>query len=416
MSNSIHPIFNSSARVVARAAAGLFLVLLLGGAPPVAAFDLDLLSSETDVERVKTIDHLAVQTRDGVVLLARWYIKGSMTPLPDPVIAEFLHARATHSGDAEWRDAAQAMTGSWAGLHHNDYLKWGAVDSLRSDIPRLTDGAPRRFKSVTDEAGLLSLFTMAWQASGKEMFRRAATRTADDLLGWSLQGETFRSWTSNEPDTLMGPAATADDAAWTAAKMLEASIVFKEPRFGPAWLARRVQETAPANWNPEQASSSPADTIAAARASLAWVRYARWTHADSLFDLAESCLDSLSLAATQPTRDMPIFAARAAAGLALELIERPSVMAYIVGDSLGPATRELAEAAVRAWRPGRLVQVRSADATDLLYPASGDGTPLAYVCSGELCAPPTSDPDEVASLIRSFALPDPPAATATPGQ
>lgn len=416
MTNSTHPAFLPPARMVARAAVGLFLLLLLGGAPPVAAFDLDFLPSGAEVERERTIDHLAVQTRDGLVMLGRWYIQGTMTPIPDPVTAEFLLARATHRGESEWRDAALAMTGSWAGLHHNDYLKWGAIDSLRADIPRVADGAPRRFKSVTDEAGLLSLFTMAWQASGKEMFRRAATRTAEDLLGWSLHGETLRAWAATEPDTLMGPVAGADDVARVAAQMVEASIIFSEPRWRPDWLARRVREAAPVNWLPAGAPNSPADTIATARAALALVRYGRWTHADSLFELAESCLDPLSLATTKQTRDMPIFAARAAAGLALEFLARPGVMAYIVGDSLGHATRTLADAAVRAWRPGRLVQVRSAGAPDLLYPPSGDGKPLAYVCSGELCAPPTSDPDEVTSLVRTFSLPDPPAATATPGQ
>jgi len=416
MTNSTHPAFPSPARMVARAAVGIFLLLMTGAAPPVAAFDLDFLPSEAEVERERAIDHLAVQTRDGLVMLGRWYIQGSMTPIPDPVTAEFLLTRATHRGESEWRDAALAMTGSWAGLHHNDYLKWGAIDSLRADIPGLPDGAPRRFKSVTDEAGILSLFTMAWQASGKEMFRRAATKTAEDLLDWSVEGETLRAWTSTDPDILMGPPATADDVARVAAQLVEASIIFNEPRWRPEWLARRVHEGAPLNWNPAPAPTSPADTIATARAALALVRHGRWTHADSLFEQAESSLEPLSLATTPQTRDMPIFAARAAAGLALEFLARPGVMAYIVGDSLGPATRTLADAAVRAFRPGRLVQVRSAGAPDLLYPASADGKPLAYVCSGELCAPPTSDPDEVTELVKTFSLPDPPAGAATPGQ
>jgi uncharacterized protein YyaL (SSP411 family) len=156
-----------------------------------------------------------------------------------------------------------------------------------------------------------------------------------------------------------------------------------------------------------------ADTLAVAESALALVRRAMWTHADSLLEEATRRLEPLALATAAETREMPLFSARAAAGLALELSVRPSVMAYIVGDSTAPATRALRDAALRAWRPGKLVQVRSATAPDLLYPPSGDAKPLAYVCSGELCAPPTSDPAEVTTLVESFALPEAPGA---PGQ
>ncbi|MDZ4806205.1 MAG: hypothetical protein SGI90_15200 [Candidatus Eisenbacteria bacterium] len=396
-------------------AIGILCYLLLAVVPSARAAQLEFFASEEELERERTIDHLAVQTRDGLEMLARWYIQGSMTPIPDPTVAEFLYARATHRGESSWRDAALGMTGSWAGLHLNDFLKWGAVDSVRSDIPLLADGKPRKIKTLAGQAALVHLFTMAWQVSDKEMFRRAATRTADDLVGWSFRGETLLAWTSNDPDTLAGPAATADEMGSASAQLVEAAVVFQELRWAPEWLVPLVPEPAPCSPEPVGMPSSPADTIAAARSALALMRYGNWTHSDSLLEHAASYLTPLSLAGTVPTHDMPLFVARATAGLTLELLARPSVMAYIVGEPTDPATRALRDAAIRAWRPGRLVQVRSADAPDLLYPPSGDDKPLAYVCSGELCAPPTSDAAEVNQLVRTFSLPDPPAVTAPTG-
>lgn len=36
----------------------------------------------------------------------------------------------------------------------------------------------------------------------------------------------------------------------------------------------------------------------------------------------------------------------------------------------------------------------------------GDPTPRAYVCVGETCAPPTTDPAAVADLVRTYGLRD----------
>jgi uncharacterized protein YyaL (SSP411 family) len=102
---------------------------------------------------------------------------------------------------------------------------------------------------------------------------------------------------------------------------------------------------------------------------------------------------------------MDLFAARAAAALALEFRLRPSVMAYVVGDPALAATRALVSAAAKSARPGRLVAMHGPEDADLLYPPSGDGVPIVYVCSGELCAPPTADPAEARDLVETFALP-----------
>ncbi|HEX7878809.1 MAG TPA: hypothetical protein VF720_05335 [Candidatus Eisenbacteria bacterium] len=381
-----------------------------GPTDPFATSDLTPLATTDTDPRQAAIDHLAIQTRDGLTMLAHWYIQGSMTPLPEPRSAEFMYTLGAHRGEKAWSDAALGATGAWVGLHLNDYLKWGVADSTRTDVPANGREA-RKVKTLTGQSELLELFTMAFQASGKELFRKAARSTAGDLLAWSRTADGVLAWTSNEPDTLAGPMASDAEMRLADERLARAALVFGEPAWGvgggnPA----PTPLPAPA---PPVTPVTQADSIATARSALDLIRQAMWTHADSLIEEAGRRLEPLQLATAPETRVMPLFAARASAGLALELSVRPSVMAYLVGDSTSEGIRQLRDAAVRAWRPGKLVQVRSAGAEDLLYPASEDGKPLAYVCSGELCAPPTSDPTEVLALVGSFALPEAPGA---PGQ
>ncbi|TPW14580.1 MAG: hypothetical protein FD129_1058 [bacterium] len=247
------------------AAIGLTLLLPLvvlvasGRRPSAAADPLDFLTAGNDLERERTIDHLAVQTRDGLKMLGLWYIQGMISPLPEPLAAEFLYARASHHRDSGGRDAALGMTGSWSSLHLNDYLHWGVPDSTSIALPRLVDGAPRKAKTLADQASLVRLFTMAWQVSGKEMFRKAAVRTADDLVGWSFREGKLLAWTSNEPDTLRGPFAGSAESGEAAAQLALAAVVFHEPRFAPDWLVRletRPELPAPL---PSGSPASPAD-------------------------------------------------------------------------------------------------------------------------------------------------------------
>jgi uncharacterized protein YyaL (SSP411 family) len=86
-----------------------------------------------------------------------------------------------------------------------------------------------------------------------------------------------------------------------------------------------------------------------------------------------------------------------------EVLTEP-VHVSVVGDL--EAGAPLRQAAVAGYRPYRLVDslVPGGD-DDLLtkagYPA--DERPLAYVCFGTVCHPPTSDPAEVASLLGTGA-------------
>ena len=99
--------------------------------------------------------------------------------------------------------------------------------------------------------------------------------------------------------------------------------------------------------------------------------------------------------------------------LALDEFLHPSAHAVILGPRDDERTRELYNAALGAFRPGKLLTlVEPSEASD--HPALPEparamvaayaGEPTAYICAGLACAQPTSDPAEVASTVTSFGL------------
>lgn len=421
------------------------LLLVLGASVEAAPIDLTggpgLFGDRETVARERAIATITDQTSDGLIALGGDYVRGLTTPLPDPVAVDFLLARAAHTGDAKLKDHALGAVAAWSALLRNDYFKWGFPDSTTPGLP-----AGRSFKTVEFESTFLRLVTRAWQASGKEIFRQAAVATGDDLVKWALPAGSpgvAHGWTSNDPDTLFG-AATPFDRFELAASLTQAALVFdradwrervapletaavdlavpagspvadrvrarrlevlrlETPGFAPPAGKLTDWRPAPHAW-PADAGAA-ADTLEAAWSGLAFARYAARAHDDSARAEAERLLAPLGLADAPETRRMELFAARAAAALALEFMARPGVMAYVVGSPALPATQELVVAAAKSSRPGRLVALHAPDEEGLLYPPSGDGTPIVYVCSGELCAPPTPDAAEVSGLVNTFALP-----------
>jgi len=84
----------------------------------------------------------------------------------------------------------------------------------------------------------------------------------------------------------------------------------------------------------------------------------------------------------------------------------------IIGPAQDRRTRELASVARRTYRPGQLVTAFDPSAVNLAALPEAvaaaasifeeDATPRAYVCVGETCAPPTTSPDRVSTLVRDF--------------
>jgi len=105
---------------------------------------------------------------------------------------------------------------------------------------------------------------------------------------------------------------------------------------------------------------------------------------------------------------------RFAAGyaLAVDLHLHPPAHAVIIGSRSDPRTRALWEAALRAFRPGKIVAaydpavVKPADlpppVASALRNTQAVGVPQAYVCVGTACSLPTTEPTAVAKLVATF--------------
>lgn len=402
-------------------------------------------------ERAAALDSLSREIETGLNDLKRHYLMGGVTPLPPTPAIEFLHLRGFGTGRPEPRDLALGLVAVWSSSFLNDYLKHGLP------APGATGGSTE--KTADQQAGLLAAFTGAYRISGREMFKTAALLVGDDLVSWAvhIRAKTLLERTTVDPAPAAGPRAGAEVTLRVAAALLEGAAVIGRPAWrdaglavsskldasgldaagggatgsagefrsarpllacldaamcsgSPAWrqaavrLARRLRSDEVRS----RTSTAPLETAPTAWAALALLRFGAYAHDDSSTTAALSLLGRIRLTGVPPARDPGLFAARAAAACALQLEATPAPLAYIVAEGTSRGARDLLAAALSANRPGRLISLRAPDEPDLLYPPSADGTPLVYVCSGELCAPPTDAPDQVRKLLETFALPDRP--------
>ena len=92
--------------------------------------------------------------------------------------------------------------------------------------------------------------------------------------------------------------------------------------------------------------------------------------------------------------------------LALAYHINPPPHAVIIGKMDAPDTLLLLGSALAAYRPGKIVTLHDpADVSELPYPASSDGTAVAYVCIPlSYCAPPTHEEARVAELLKTLGV------------
>ena len=94
-------------------------------------------------------------------------------------------------------------------------------------------------------------------------------------------------------------------------------------------------------------------------------------------------------------------------------LNRPA-QAVIIGKKNDPKTQSLWNVALTSYRPGKIIAVYDPSEVKLdnLPPAVAGavkvfgvkGVPRAYICAGVTCAPPTTEPDEVAVLVKTYGL------------
>ncbi len=105
-----------------------------------------------------------------------------------------------------------------------------------------------------------------------------------------------------------------------------------------------------------------------------------------------------------------LFGSSYAMALRMHLDKPPQTV--VIGPAGEQLTQELERAAWHTYRPGRVVASYDPEVVDLenLPPPvaaaarvfADDPEPRAYVCVGTTCAPPTSDPAQVATLVRDY--------------
>ncbi|RMF94458.1 MAG: thioredoxin domain-containing protein, partial [Nitrospinota bacterium] len=87
----------------------------------------------------------------------------------------------------------------------------------------------------------------------------------------------------------------------------------------------------------------------------------------------------------------------------------------IVGQKEDPQTQALWKKALSLYRPGKLVLLYEKDTSllspppvvaDILKATPPERQPLAYVCAGNVCAPPTGDAEQMASLLHRIGRQD----------
>ena len=90
-----------------------------------------------------------------------------------------------------------------------------------------------------------------------------------------------------------------------------------------------------------------------------------------------------------------------------DLLHEPSHI-VIVGPRDDPRTRALHDAALTAWRPGRMISHHEDGADDVPVPEvvramqAHAAVPTAFVCAGTSCAPPVATPEALTQTLASF--------------
>jgi uncharacterized protein YyaL (SSP411 family) len=151
---------------------------------------------------------------------------------------------------------------------------------------------------------------------------------------------------------------------------------------------------------PFQDSPTPgANSVAA----IALIRMHAFTGDDRYHAFAQKTLEAFAGIAPQ----YGLFAATY--GLAATLFAHHPIQVVITGPANDPAAQALEAAAHRVYRFGKSVlrvnpetpQLHLAGALKETLPHLPAGKPLAVVCSGSTCLPPTNDPEQLIALLEN---------------
>jgi len=221
-----------------------------------------------------------------------------------------------------------------------------------------------------------------------------------------------------------GPAleGSLDDQVFSILALLDAYETTLDPRYFSA--AQKTMDLAIARYGDEGGGffDRPSDALpmggldvrrkpfqdsptpgANSVAAIALIRMHAFTGDDRYRAFAQKTLEAFAGIAPQ----YGLFAATY--GLAAMLFAHHPLQVVITGDSNDPAAQALEAAAHRVFRFGKSVlrvtpetpQLHLAGALKETLPHLPAGKPLAVVCSGQTCLPPTSDPEQLIALLEN---------------
>jgi len=264
----------------------------------------------------------------------------------------------------------------------------------------------------------ITAFLDAYAALGSAPYRALALRALDRFIADAYRPETGFM---HAPGRDAGGPRLLDDQVQMAAALLRAYEVTGTDRY--LVTARAVVDTVVRDfWDeggfldvPRGASEPGVETpykpiqdaptpAANAVAALVLLRVSRILDVPSYRSIAERVLQAFA----------PTLAAHGLYASTLlialdDLLHEPAHVT-IVGAASDPRTAALHGAALRAYRPDKIVSLHADGETAIPFPEAvramitSAAQPAAYVCAGTACAAPTSDPAELTATITTFGL------------
>ena len=272
---------------------------------------------------------------------------------------------------------------------------------------------------------MISAYVEAYKVLGREELKAFALKSLEFLLARlrSKEGGLYHAFSDRGPRI----AGFLNDYVWVAEALLQAFQVTGESRYlgaarglidealrifwdsaGGGFFDRRAEPTALGPLKrPSKSFDDTSLPSANAMAALVLDQLAYLTNVQVYRQRAEQLLEAYAGTAPEVGLFAPSYA------LAADLHLHPPAHIVISGPRSDLKTRALWRAALGAFRPGKIVAVydpTSVKPGDLPPPVAAamraaqvEGMPRAYICVGIACSLPTTDPEEVATLVKTFA-------------
>jgi len=327
-----------------------------------------------------------------------------------------------------WISRDSLETGKSLGFSTGETIRLSQSAKAKLLAARLVRSTP--YVDKTMYVAWNAMFVSAYLESGRIFRSHFGSQFAEDCRAFALKTldrMLKEVWSESRGfgHRIGGPAleGSLDDQVFSVLALLDAYEATLDPRYFTA--AQKTMDLAIARYGdaegggffdrpsdaapmggldvrrkPFQDSPTPSANSVAA---IALIRIHAFTGDNRYYDFAKKTLETFAGIAPQ----YGLFAATY--GLAATLFAHHPLQVVITGDSNDPVAQALEAAAHRVFRFGKSV-IRITPSASLTHLAGAlketlphlpSGKPLAVVCSGNTCLPPTSDPEHLIGLLSN---------------